>query len=140
MIRIDDTYYNAEWVKDSLEQSADIINGDESGRLQGDKSMYLDYVGTFFNHKGQIRRGKKCTDEEWDNLFLTLANPINDHSVDFPFGQSTIEIQIYISQVVRKLVKLTADSNVWTKVYDVTFTAMESNWLASGDIRGLAKG
>ena len=140
MIRIDEKNYNVEWVKNSLEQIADIINGDESGRLQGDKSMYLDYVGTFFNHKGQIRRGKNCTDEEWDNLFLVLANPINDHSVDFPFGQDTIIIRIYISQVVRKLVKLTADSNVWTKVYDITFTAMESNWLAGDNLIGIAGG
>lgn len=140
MINIDGANYKVEWVTNTLEQTADIINGDESGRLQGDKSMYLDYVGTFFNHKGQLRRSKGCSDEEWDNLFLALANPINDHKITFPFAQSQITLDIYISQVTRRLVRLTPDFNLWTRVYDVTFTAMNSSWLAGGTINGLAKG
>lgn len=138
MITIDDVRYNAEWVSNTLEQTADIINGDNSGRMQGSKSMFLDYVGTFFNHTGQIHRGSSCSDEEWDRLYLALANPINDHTVTVPFGQKEITSKIYISQIKRKLIKRTEDRTVWGKVYDVTLTAVESQWLAGGNIRGVS--
>lgn len=136
MITIDGTNYNASWVANSLEQTADIINGDNSGRLQGTKAMYLDYVGTFFNHSGQIRRNKECTDKQWDDLYLVLANPINNHTVILPFAQGNLQIEIYISQVKRKLIRISEDTNLWEKVYTVTFTAMESNWLAGEEITG----
>ncbi len=137
MIVIDNIAYNAEWVINTLKQTADIINGDNSGRLQGDKSMYLDYVGTFFNHTGQIRRCKNCSNEEWDNLFLHLSNPINDHSIILPFGQGKISTRIYISKVERTLIKIDGTSHIWSKVYDITLTAMESQWLAGSDIEGV---
>ena len=136
VITIDGIEYNAEWVTNTLEQTADVINGDNSGRLQGNKSMFLDYVGTFFNHTGQIRRGRSCTDAEWDKLYLTLANPINDHTIILPFGQGNITIKIYISQVKRKLIKVMEERSVWSKVYDVTLTAMDAQWLAGGKIKG----
>lgn len=136
MISIDGISYNAEWVTNTLEQTADIINGDDSGRLQGSKAMYLDYVGTFFNHKGQIRRGQKCTDKEWNKLFFTLTNPINDHTIIFPFGSGKITLSVYISQVTRKLVRLHGDTAKWTAVYDVTFPSMESSWLAGDNLTG----
>lgn len=137
MITIDNKKYDAEWVFNTLEQTADIINGDNSGRMQGNKSMYLDYVGTFFNHTGQIRRGKNCTDKEWDDLFLALANPINDHSIILPFGQSNLHTEVYISQIKRKLIKITTDCSVWTKVYDVTLTAINAQWLAGDSLQGV---
>lgn len=137
MIIIDGVSYNAEWVASSLEQTADIINGDNSGRLQSDKSMYLDYVGTFFNHTGQIRRRNECTAEEWDDLYLRLANPVNDHSIQLPFGQGILLTRVYISQIKRKFIRYNGDTRIWGKTYDVTLTAMESQWLAGGEIEGV---
>ena len=141
MIKIDGKEYNAVWVSGSLEQTADILNGKNSGRLQGTESMYLEYIGTFFNTSGQIRRTAACTDAEWDNLYLTLANPVNAHTVILPFGQGTLETDIYISQVKRKLVLCKQGRTLWEKVYDVTFTAIDSQWLAGDDeINGYSGG
>lgn len=136
MIIIDGITYNAEWKSNSFEVTADIINGDESGRLQGSKSMYLDYIGTFFNTGGEIIRKKECTDEEWSNLFLTLSNPINNHTVIVPFLQGYLETEIYISQVKSKLINQKFGLNKWNTSYSVTFTAMESQWLAGSEIKG----
>lgn len=136
MFVIDDTEYNASWVNDSMEQTADILNGDNSGRLQGNKSMYLEYIGTFFNTSGQIRREAACTDAEWDSLYLTLANPVNNHTVVLPFGQGSLKTDIYISQVKRKYVQRKHGRRIWGKVYDVTFTAIDSQWLAGEEISG----
>lgn len=140
MIRIDDVSYNAEWKSNSFELTADIINGDNSGRLQGTKSMYLDYVGTFFNSTGEIIRQPECTDDEWDNLFLVLSNPINNHIVFIPFSQGTLQTEIYISQVKKKLVSQKFNKNKWGSSYQVTFTAMESQWLAGSVLQGYTEG
>ena len=141
MIKIDGIEYKADWVTGSLEQTADIINGDNSGRLQGTKSMYLEYVGTFFNTSAQIHRSADCTDAEWDNLYLTLANPINNHTVVLPFGQGSLETEIYISKIKRKYISKNKGRKLWEKVYDVTFTVVDSQWLAGDDnINGYFEG
>lgn len=139
MITIDGTKYNANWSANSLEQTADIINGDNSGRLQGTKNMYLDYVGTFFNHAGQIRRAKECTDEEWDKLYEVLSNPKNKHEIILPFGSNKrLTTEVYISQVKRKLLRKENGVYIWNKTYDVTLTAMKSQWLVGKSIKGLS--
>lgn len=140
MIIIDGVTYNAEWKSNSFEVTADIINGDESGRLQGSKSMYLDYIGTFFNTGGEIIRKKECTDEEWSNLFLALSNPINNHTVIVPFLQGCLQTEIYVSQVKSKLIDRKLGRNKWNTSYSVTFTAMDSQWLAGGSLQGYTVG
>lgn len=138
MIKIDGITYNASWLQ-GLEQSADILNGDGSGRLQGTGEMYLEYVGTFFNHKGTLHRDADCDDNEWARLFEVLANPKNDHEVVLPFGvNQTLTQKIYISQVVRKL-KLIEPTNKWERVYDVSFIAKKVSWLPGGNIKGLSQ-
>lgn len=140
MVIIDGVTFNAEWKSDSFEVTADIINGDESGRLQGNKDMYLDYVGTFFNSGGEIVRKRECTDEEWSNLFLTLSNPINNHTVIIPFLQGYLQTEVYISQVKSKLKNRMLGRNKWSSSYSVTYTAMESQWLAGRELQGYTKG
>lgn len=136
MIKIDNVNHKATWLQ-GLEQSADILNGEGSGRLQGSGKMYLEYVGTFINHKGTLRRDSNCTDAEWNALFLTLINPKNDHTVSFPFGVNQTLIQkVYISQVVRSL-KYMKDTNTWEKTIDVSFVAQDPAWTPNGTIKGL---
>lgn len=137
MINIDGVEHKATWLQ-GLEQIADILNGENSGRLQATGKMYLEYLGTFFNHKGELRRDADCTDAEWNALFRALANPVNKHTGSFPFGvNQVLEQEVYISQVVRKL-KLIKETNRWEKVYAVTFTAISPAWLPGGDIKGLS--
>lgn len=137
MINIDGRNFNADYVTKEFKQTADIINGDNSGRLQGNKDMYIEYVGTFFNHAAKIHRSKNCSDGEWDDLFNTLANPINKHTVSFPFGQNILTQQVYISKVERVLIE-DKETKKWASAYDVTFTAMYSQWLAGQNIKGLS--
>lgn len=136
MINIDGVEHKATWLK-GLEQTADILNGEKSGRLQGSHNMYLEYVGTFFNHKGVVRRDADCTEKEWDRLFLVLSNPVNKHIVVFPFGVDQVLTQeIYISQAKRALLYI-KETNGWENVISVTFTAMAPAWRPNGSIKGL---
>ena len=141
MFRIDDKYYNVDFLsKDGLGQTADILDGDNSGRLQTTGAMYLDYLGTFFNHSIKLRRNINCSDEEWNNLFLALANPIHEHNIDVPFGNGILTLDIYVSQVKRNLIKVDFGQdgrlNHWEKTIEFTATALKSNWLAGGNLTG----
>lgn len=136
MIRIDNVEYKANWLK-GLKPKFEIINGDNSGRLQGNKDMYLEYVGTFFNFEGTLIQAHDCTNREWDELLMVLANPINDHTITVPFNQGTMTWQFYISSGERDLIKITEDGNRWAKTIKVTLTAMRAQWLAGSTIQGV---
>lgn len=130
-ITIDGTAHKANWVVKSLKRKAEIINGDASGRMQGTKAMYLDYVGTFYNYTGQLRRTADCTDAEWENLFTVLTSPINNHTITVPYGDSTMTAEFYISSVENTLITQEKGANEWERVYSVTFTSMSAERLAS---------
>ena len=136
MIRIDNVEYKASFTED-LKRKFEIINGDSSGRLQGNKDMYLEYVGTFFNFEGTIRRDNDCSDEEWDNFLMILANPINDHTVTVPFNQSTMTWQFYVSSGEQQHIPSSFENNKWANKIKVTLTAMRAQWLAGSTIQGV---
>lgn len=141
MFRLDNKYYDAEYLfKDGYSQTADILNGDNTGRLQLNGSMYIDYLATFFNSEMKLKRGKNCTDEEWNNLFLDLVNPINQHNIDIPFGNGILTLDVYISKVKRNLIRVNSGINVWQKTYEFTMIAIDSNWLAGGTLQGYSEG
>lgn len=132
------TTHKAEWIENSLQRKAEIINGDASGRLQSTKAMFLDYVGTFYNYTGELRREKDCTDEEWEALFKVLTNPINDHTITVPFGGTTLTSRFYISSVDSKLITKKGGTdqtekvyNEWERIYKVAFTSMSPQRVAS---------
>lgn len=136
MITIDGIEYNADWVFGTFVQTADIINGDGSGRLQGSKKMYLEYVGTFFNHSGQIHKSSGCTDEEWNNLYRVLSNPKNNHTIIFPFDDGTIEQEVYIASISRKPRRISESKNLWETVYEVTLPAVSAAWMVDQQLGG----
>lgn len=140
MIKIDGISFNAEWQSKSFEQVADILNGDNVGRLQNTGDMYLDPIGTFYNTNGTIIRSQKCTDAEWDKLFKILSNPLSEHTVEIPFDQGYLTTKVYISQVKRTLIDQKFNRNKWSASYSVTFTAMESQWPAGGELQGYTVG
>lgn len=136
MITIDGVKYKATFQK-GLKRKFEIINGDNSGRLQGNKDMYLEYVGTFYNYEGTLIRDRKCSDEEWDRLLGVLANPINDHTITVPFNQTTMTWKFYISSGEQELKRVDDDDNHWAKSIKVTLTSMYAQQLAGGSIRGV---
>lgn len=137
MVTIDNVTYNVEWKNNDLKCKFEIINGDNSGRLQGNKDMYLEYVGTFYNYEGTLVRSRNCSREEWDRLIGVLANPINSHTITVPFRQTTMTWQFYISSGEQSLICITEDGNRWANTIAVTLTSMYAQHLAGRNIRGL---
>lgn len=137
MITIDDKTYKATWLQD-LQLNTEILNGENSGRLQGSAKMHLEYIGTFFNYKGDLKRDGDCTDEDWHELFLTLSNPVNKHKGEFPFGvNQVLEQEVYISSLSMPLRKIDKERNIWDKVISVSFTSISPAWLPDGKIKGV---
>lgn len=135
MVTIDEIDFNANWL--SLNQTADILNGENSGRLQGTLKMYLEYKGTFFNYDGVLRRTKECSDDDWDELYFRLANPENKHSATLPLDTNrTITQDIYVSQV-KRAIKRIEETNKFENVLNVTFVAVSPSWLPGGNIKGV---
>ena len=134
MIKIDGEKYNVEWISDSLEQTAEILNGENSGRLQGTYEMYLQYGATFLNHKGEILKTSKCSWDEWNEVFRVLMNPKNDHTIVFPFQNGEIELNVYIAKISRKL-KFIKETNQWGKTYDVSFVSMSPCWVVNKNLK-----
>lgn len=135
---MDGTTYKATFVEKSLKLKAEIINGDNSGRMQNTKEMFLDYVGTFFNYEAQFVRDNDATDADWDNFFLALCNPINKHTATFPFNQQTMTEYVYVSSVQRGYIRKKGDTNnphKWEPVITVAFVSTKSMWLAGGNIQ-----
>lgn len=140
MIYIDGYQYKASWITNEFEQTADILNGDDSGRLQGTKSMYLEYIGTFFNSTGTLHRDKNCSDAEWDELYRMLSHPKNDHVISVPFDQGYLTTKMYISKVSRKLVNTQNERHKWDASYSVQFVSMNAQWLYGQSLQGYRKG
>lgn len=138
MIKIDGKEYNVNWAE-NFESSFEILNGENTGRLQNTGDMFIDPVGTFFNFAGTIIQGAGCDKNEWDDLLMTLANPLSEHTVVVPFNQGTMEWQFYVSSGKRNLKKIT-DENRWARTIEVKLIAMRSQWLAGGSLQGYTEG
>ena len=139
MIEIDGKQFGAEWEYGGYTQTAEIMNGANAGRIQNTAEMFLDPIGTFFNSSGVILKGS-CTDDEWDSLFRIFCDPLGEHTVKIPFDQGYMTTKIYMSTAARTLIKRTKSGNKWAKKFDITYTAMESQWLAGDKLKGYTKG
>lgn len=137
---LDGITWPAEIVEGSLKLTGDILNGDNSGRLQGSKAMYLEYSGTFYNYEFDIIRGRTCTDAVWDNLFRALTNPVNNHTMRLPFDQGTLRQTVYIAKVARTLRRQKDSGNKWEPTLAVQVVAMRAAWPAGGSLRGYTRG
>lgn len=124
MITIDGQPYNADLFRVSeFEESFEILSGSNSGRLQ-DGTMYIEPIGTFYNHELTFVRRASCSLAEWDNLYYVMSSPNNEHTVTVPHKQGTLTYQAYISSGKRKLVKIEGSNKYWDAL-TCRFTAME---------------
>lgn len=140
MIQIDGIKYPVSW-QQGIKCSFEILNGSNTGRLQNTGDMFLDPIGTFFNYDGTIIQGKSCTAEKWDELLLVLANPLSEHEVILPFNQGYMTWKFYISSGERDCIQIKEGKNIrWANTIAVKFIAMESQWLAGGELQGYTKG
>ena len=138
-MKIDGKRYNAEFLR-PLTLTNEILNGENSGRLQGTGEMYLEHIGTFPNYSGTIYRGHDCSQDEWIELiFNVLSNPKNDHEIEVPYANGYLTARFYISTVKSDFI-IARPSNDWGKKIDVKLTPMNAAWLHGKSLTGYMEG
>lgn len=79
----------------NLQRSFSVLDGANAGRtLSG--AMVRDVVGTFYNYKIDINSTYSDT-EEYDKLYEVISAPQDSHLVTFPYGQSELTFQAYVT-------------------------------------------
>lgn len=112
LFAVDGVSYHVRVPVGGLTRSFQILDGKNAGRLLAG-TMKRDIIGTFYNYQLQIERDGASL-EEYDQLYEVLSSPEEFHSVTFPYGQSTLTFQAYVTKGDDKLMRQSEGKNYWS--------------------------
>lgn len=98
MFSVDGVTYDVDAVflgEGSIKRKFTVLDGENAGRLLNG-SMTRDIIGTYYNYSLTIDTNK-LSPEEYDNLYEVLSAPTESHTFTFPYGQSELKFDGYIS-------------------------------------------
>lgn len=121
LFTVDGVGYKVSVPSGGLKRSFDILDGPNAGRMLGGR-MVRDVIGTFYNYQMEINRNGASL-EEYDRLFQALSAPVDSHTLRFPYGQSTLTFQAYITKGNDSLIRRSKGKNYWGGL-SVQFVAM----------------
>lgn len=122
LFTVDGTSYNVKVPVEGLKRSFDILDGPNAGRMLSGL-MTRDIIGTYYNYELQIERNNASL-EEYDRLYQVLSAPVDYHIVSFPYGQSVLTFQAYVTKGSDNLFRQSFGKNYWSGL-TVQFVAME---------------
>lgn len=94
MLKIDGTEYNVRVVYGSLARAFEIVEGANAGAsLTG--ARIRDIVGTAFSYSLQVEPVPNAA-ADYDALYEKLAEPVDTHTVELPYGQTTLKFDAII--------------------------------------------
>ena len=105
----------------SLKRSFAVLDGENAGRTM-DGAMQRDIIGTYYNYSLEIDPAESDP-EEYDAFFETISAPVDSHAVSFPYGQSTLSFEAYVSNGEDELWDIFQAKNRWNNL-TVNFIAM----------------
>ncbi|OON96013.1 MAG: hypothetical protein ATN36_06620 [Epulopiscium sp. Nele67-Bin005] len=113
------------------EQTANILDTDNSGRTIEFGAMLTDRIGTFYTHR-VIFAQKNNEWEVYDELFSALEIPTNTAiRIKFPHHQGTTEYDAYVASLSRKIIRIYPNSTSGQKIkwgeLQVNFIAIDAN-------------
>lgn len=123
LISINGRYYNAAIT--SLKRTHDITDGDNAGRTKPPLAeMIRDVVGTFVSYTAnfEVTSGNIA---EYDDMVLTLSQPVDYIPVIMPYGQGSLSFDAYVTKVEDELITNIGGKRRWGKC-KVTFTPMRA--------------
>ena len=112
------------WVT-SLERSFSVLDSEHSGRVQS-ALMHRDIKGTFYNYTLGID-ADKSNYADYDTFYQIVSSPVPSHNMIFPYAQSTLEFDAYVTSGKDKLKideRENGKYNKWSGV-SLEFIAME---------------
>lgn len=106
----------------SLDRKFSVMDTDKSGRTQ-DGKMYRDVLGTFFNYSMTVRE-KDGDAKALEDFWTEICKPQVSHNCEFPYGQTTLRQQMYVTSGDQSLKRMEPGKNHWGEI-KVNFIAME---------------
>lgn len=98
-----------------------IQDTEKSGRVQaGD--MYRDIVGTFYNYSMTVEP-KDGDVEAYDDFWEAISQPVESHACEFPYNQSTLTQEMYITSGEQDIVRKTPTMTEWGEI-SLSYIAM----------------
>lgn len=123
--KIDGKAYNVA-VMPPMKRNFVVMDTENTTRLLSGE-IYRDVLGTYYNYSLTINN-RMTAPEEYDAFYEVITSPVDFHILEFPYGQSTIEFQAYITNGSDDL-NLIKDKNTW-KNLTINFIAKEPRRLA----------
>lgn len=111
----------------SLVRKFSVLDTDKSGRTL-DGKMYRDPVGTFYNYSMAVTP-KDGDAAAMDAFWEAISQPKTSHKCSFPYGQSYIEQEMYITSGEQSVVRMNQDKTYWGEM-SLNFIAMEPKVIA----------
>lgn len=126
LIRLNGRYYNAAIT--SIKRTQNITDGENAGRTKPPQALMIrDIVGTYVSYT--IAFEVKGMDvAEYDDMILTLAQPVDYIPVVMPYGQGSLTFDAYITKVEDELISNFGGVRRWGKC-TVTFTPMRAQYM-----------
>ena len=118
---LDGKSYNMIVPADGIKRSFQILDGDNAGRtISG--IMKRDIIGTYYNYEITVHP-KSFDPEEYDDFYESISAPVDSHTLTFPYGQTTLTFQAYITNGEDILMFMEDGVNYWEGL-TIRFLAM----------------
>lgn len=126
LFKIDGKEYSGVGVE-SLQRSFRIPDGPNAGEmLSGEHER--DLIGTYYDYD-LILSVENLAANEYDALFETLSAPVNSHSVEMPYGMSSLTFVAMIEAGKDELIPM--DDGTWWGNLEITVRAKKPQRLAT---------
>lgn len=116
---LDGNAYNVRVQK--LTRKFSVQDTNKSGRTQSG-GMYRDIIGTFYNYEMVIEmRGNDR--EALEAMWEIISKPQTSHVCVFPYGQTTLTQNMYVTSGEQELLERTEQGSYWGAI-TISFIAM----------------
>lgn len=120
IFKVDGQAYDVIVPEKGITETTEILDSDKSTRAQNG-TMFRDIIGAFRNYTVTVI-AKSSARADFDNLYNTLASPVESHKITVPHGQSTITFQAYCTSVARSLKRASQLGYDWDEM-EIKFVA-----------------
>lgn len=122
VFRLDGRKYNVTVPEGGLKRSGKVLDGDNTKRGKSGR-IIRDIIGTYYNYSMQVDT-KNLDVKEYDKLYEELSAPVESHMIDVPYGQGSMRLEAYVSNVDDALILMQDGRNLWGGL-TFNFVAME---------------
>lgn len=119
--KIDGVAYNVTVPEDGIRRNYNLRDGKAAGWAKSGRKR-RDVQGTYFNYEIDIETSQ-LNYEQYDALFEVLCEPVESHSIEVPYGQTTLIFDAAIYSGGDTLHRIKGTNKLW-KGLTIKFEAL----------------